>query len=161
MKRLVLVGIVLAMVLGAGCDALQTQQQAPDVYWVMIDSVPNIFDNQVIYNGVAVGEIRSTDTSPLMVTRLAVTIQPGFRELITNNTVFYVSAGRLTIDHLARLGTPATPGAVLLGFPSHLSLQWFKTRTLFSRSADVAAETARTLFAAMDDDAQASATAGH
>ena len=126
---------------------LQTQQ-APDVYWVMTDAVPNIFDNQVIYNGVAVGEIRSRDTSPLMVTRLAVTIQPEFRDLITNTTVFYVSAGRLTIDHLVRLGSPAAPGAILLGFPSKLSLQWFKARNVFSRSADVAAETARQLFAA-------------
>ncbi|MFH1982321.1 MAG: hypothetical protein ABIL58_10770 [Pseudomonadota bacterium] len=159
MKGLVLGCVVLALVLGAGCE--QLQQRAPEVYWVMIDASPNIFEPAVFHNGVAIGDIQATDISPVLVTRLAVTIAPEYQELMTTKTVFIVSAGRLTIDELGPLGAPVAPGAVLLGFPSPLSLKWFKTRTVFSRSADVAAETAKALFATMDNGGQMRAAAGH
>lgn len=161
MRRLVLVGVVLAVVLGAGCEQMQPQRQAPDVYWVMIDASPNIFDPGVYHNGAAIGDIRSTETSPMLVTRLGVNIAPEYRELITTNTVFTVSAGRLMTASLGTLGAPVAPGAALLGFPSNLSFQWFKTRNVFSRTAAVAADTATALFAAMDDGGQRQIVSGH
>ena len=150
MRRLFLVGVVAALVLGAGCEDFQAaQRRAPEVYWVMIEAAANVFDAAVVHNGTAIGSIQSKEVSPLLVTRLGLAISPEYREMITGSTVFYVSAGRLNADSLERMGVPAAPGAVFLGFPSKMSLQWFKTRTLFSRSAEVAAENARALFDAM------------
>ncbi len=162
MKRLTLVGVVLAMVMGAGCEELKVPQaqQTPDAYWVMFDAPVNIFDERVFHNGTAIGEIQSTETGPTLATRLSVTIAPEYREVITTSAVFVLSAGQLAVDHLDRLGTPVAPGGVLMGFSSKGSAFWFKTRTLLSRSADVAAEQAHGLFAAMAGNGQRGAAAG-
>ena len=162
MKRLTLVVVVLAMVMGAGCEELKMpqMQQAPEAYWVMFDAPVNIFDGRVFYNGAAIGEIQSTETGPTLATRLAVIIAPEYREVITTSTVFVLSAGQLAVDHLDRLGTPVAPGGVLMGFPSKGALFWFKTRTLLSRSTDVAAERARGLFAAMAGEGSRGAAPG-
>lgn len=153
MKRLVILGVMLAMVLGSGCEELKIQQasSAPEVYWVMIDGVPNIFDAAVYRNGVAVGEIQATDISPLQVTRLAVAIRPEYRDQITTHTVFYIATGRLNADVLSHAGAPLAPGAAILGFSSKLSLQWFKARTALSQTDRAAAETAKALYAGMGD----------
>ena len=163
MKRLALVGVMLAMVLGAGCEELKMpqRQQAPEVYWVMFDAPVNIFEGRLFHNGEAIGEIQSTETGPTLVTRLSVTIAPEYRDTITSGTVFVLTAGRLTADQLDRLGAPVAPGGVLMGFASKGAFFWFKTRTLFSRSADVAAERARGLFDAMAGEGPGGGGSGH
>ena len=163
MKRLTLVVVVLAMVMGAGCEELKVPQlqKAPEAYWVMFDGPVNIFDGRVFHNGTAIGEIQSTETGPTLATRLAVTIAPEYRETITTSTVFVLSAGQLAADHLDLVGTPVAPGGVLMGFSSKGAFYWFKTQTLFSRTADEAAARARGLFAEMAGNGPRGGAVGH
>ena len=151
MKRLAWVVVGLVLIFGAGCEELKVvhSQRAPEAYFVMIDGLANVFDARVFYNGDVIGEIQSTEASPALVTRLAVSIAPEYREKVTTHSVFLISAGQLTLRQLDHLGTPLAPGEALMGFASTESYYWFKTKTLFTNSAAEATASAAALNAAM------------
>jgi len=151
MRRSVILTILLAMLFVAGC-----QQQAPNgnLFFIMFESTPTLFDNAVYANGVNVGEIVEKATSGNGLARLAVVMNGEQRELMKDNAAFYASTGRLTYTTLAGYGNPVEPGAKLMGFSSRLSMGWFKTRNLMNQTSRAASERARELFEAFEADSR-------
>ncbi len=141
MRRSVLLTILLAMTLLTGC-----QESKGNVFFIMFESTPNLFDSAVYASGVSVGEIVETTTAGNGVTRLAIVINGDQRELMKDSTVFYVSTGRLTHATLAGYGNPVEPGAKLMGFGSRMGLNWFKAKNLMTQTSRAASGRAQELF---------------
>jgi hypothetical protein len=137
------------MVLGSGCEP-QTKQTRRG-YAVVMDSAPVLTDPSVYRWGQPIGEIVASQTAATGATRLDVSFTPDAQPLLTDNAVFYVWAGRLTHERLGAFGSPVQEGARFMGFPSKSQLRWFRFKTMFRRSADVAARRAQTLASAFSD----------
>jgi hypothetical protein len=145
MKRLILLAAALLIAVSVvGCS-----QNSPQAYYVMFEKPPNLFDTGVYFQGETIGNIKSRDTSPLQVTRVAISPLPEYREQFKTNSVFFVQSGRLHLAAVETMGEPVPPGAVFLGCPSPLALKWFRAKTAFSDTARAAAEQARRLFSSM------------
>ena len=143
MKRFVVVMAVLCLVLTAGCTQMAGQK---DVYYVMFDSQPRLYDTKVYLLSKPIGDILSQDKIALNSVKLTVKIDSDYTEIIKNNTVFFEDMGKLHYASVGGLGKTVEPGAKLLGFDSKLSLYWFKTKTLLSQSAAAAQRRANQLY---------------
>lgn len=145
MRRTALLTILLSMLLFTGC-----QESTDNVYFVMFESTPNIFDSLVYSNGVSVGEIVGAETAGNGVTRLAIVINDEHRELMKDSAAFYASSGRLIYTALAGYGNPVEPGVNLMGFSSRLGLGWFKAKNLLTRTPRAATRRAEQLSEAFE-----------
>ncbi len=141
MQRTLLLTVILALSFFTGC-----QESTGNVYFIMFESTPNIFGNQIYARGVPVGEIVATETAGNGVARLAVVVEGEHRAFMLDSTAFYVSSGRLTYAALAGYGNPVEPGAKMLGFGSSLALSWFKTKNILTQTPRAASEQAGKLF---------------
>lgn len=141
MRRSVLLTILLALTLLTGC-----QESKGNVYFIMFESTPALFDSAVYANGVSVGEIVETATAGNGVTRLAIVINGDQQALMKDSTAFYVSTGRLTHAALAGYGNPIEPGAKVMGFSSRMGMGWFKAKNLMTQTSRAAAGQAQAFF---------------
>ncbi len=146
MRRTALLTVFLAMIFFTGC-----QESNGNVYFVMFESAPNLFESLVYSNGVSVGEIVDAETAGNGVTRLAIVINGDHKELMQDSTAFYASSGRLTYTALAGFGNPVAPGAKLMGFGSGLGLGWFKTKNIMTQTPRAAATRAQQLFESFEE----------
>jgi hypothetical protein len=135
------------MLLFTGCQVSNT---GGNVYFVMFENSPNLFDNAVYANGVSMGEIVEQATADSGVARLSIVVQGEHRELMKDSAAFYVSAGRLTYTALAGYGNPVEPGARLMGFGSRMGVNWFKAKNLMTQTSRAAAGRAQELYAAFE-----------
>ena len=145
MRRTALLTIFLSMILFTGC-----RETTGNVYFVMFENAPNLFDSRVYSNGVSVGEIVDAGTAGNGVTLLAIVVDGEYKELMKDSTAFYVSSGRLTHAPLAGFGNPVGPGAKLMGFSSRLGMGWFKTKNLMTQTSRAASGRAQELFDAFE-----------
>lgn len=129
---------VVSVAAFSGC----AETQSVDNYQVMFRGLPNIYDTAVYAGGVRIGEIVSTETGAANAVKVAISIDGEFISMMTANTVFYVSAGRLNRATVDAYGAPLGIKTPILGFPSKWSLHMFKLKTLLARSADAAAQEA-------------------
>ena len=141
MKRIVWFFIVLVIATVAGCST-----PSNDVYYVMFDNMPNIFDKSVYFNGMEIGEITAQEAGENNIYQVTVTLQGENRNLIKNNVVFYLSAGRLEYATLGNFGEPAPYETKILGFASKGSLVLFKVKTILGQSSLTAAKKANQLY---------------
>ena len=145
MRRSVLFTILLAMMILTGCQVSNT---GSNVYFIMFETTPNLFEKAVYANGVGMGEIVDRATAGNGVTRLSIVDHGEQRELMKDSTAFYVSAGRLTYTALAGYGNPVEPGAKLMGFGSRMGVNWFRAKNLMTQTSRAAAGRAQELFEA-------------
>lgn len=145
MRRLFLLTILFAMALLAGC-----QESKGNVFFIMFENTPNLFDNAVYAHGVSLGEIVETATAGNGITRLAIVVNGDQKELMKDNTAFYVATGRLTHTSLSGFGNPIEPGAKLMGFSSGVGMGWFKARNLMTQTSRAASGRAEELFTAFE-----------
>lgn len=143
MRRSVIFTILLAMTLFTGCQVSNT---GGNVYYIMFENTPTLFDNAVYANGASMGEIVERATAGNGVARLSVVINGEQRELMKDSAAFYVSTGRLTYTTLAGYGNPVEPGAKLMGFGSRMGVNWFKAKNLMTQTSRAAAGRAVELF---------------
>jgi hypothetical protein len=149
MRRSVLLTILLVMTLLTGC-----QESKGNLFFIMFESPPNLFEKGLYADGVKVGEIVDAATTVNGVTRLAVVLNGDYRELMKDSTAFFVSGGRLTQVALAGYGNPVEPGAKLMGFNSRLGINWFKAKNLMTPTSRAAADRAEELFEAFEAGAE-------
>ena len=132
MRRWILVSmLIIAM---AGC----AQKQGAETYRVIFDRSPSLFDRQVYHLGERVGDILESRTGANLAVKLDITIDPDRRALLTESTVFFVSAGRLNLASLSATGAPLAPGVTFPGFGSKISMTLFKVRNLLGQPATAA-----------------------
>lgn len=125
---------VLLMIAMGGC----APQQGPETYSVLFDGAPSLFDSNVYSMGERIGEILERRTGANLAVQLDLTVDPERRSLLTESTVFVVSAGRLTLVSLNAYGAPAAPGTLFAGFGSKTALNLFKIRHLMGQTAAAA-----------------------
>ncbi len=145
MRRSVLLTILLAMTFLTGC-----QESKGNVFFIMFESTPTLFDSAVYAQGVSVGEIVETATAGNGVTRLAIVLNGDQQVLMKDSTAFYVSTGRLTHATLAGYGNPIEPGAKVMGFSSGMGMGWFKAKNLMTQTSRAASGRAQELFEAFE-----------
>jgi len=145
MRRSVLISIFLAVLVAAGC-----QEKKDNVFFIMFENTPNLFENGVYADGVVIGEIVEKATAGHGVTRLAIVVNGDGKDLLQDSSAFYVSTGRLTHTTLAGFGNPVEPGAKLIGFNSRMGVGWFRTKNLMTQTSRAAAQRAQELFDAFE-----------
>lgn len=112
----------------------------------MFEKQPRLTDSGVYSGSNRVGSVAEPTGAVGRVARLTVHIDAPHRETIKNNTVFYVSEGRLVLAKLDGFGEPLPAGGVLLGFNSKAGLLWFKTRHLLKNQPAAAGRQAEKLY---------------
>ena len=145
MRRSVLLTILLAIAFLTGC-----QESKGNVFFIMFENSPNLFDNAVYAHGVSVGEIVETATAGNGITRLAIVVNGDQKELMKDNAAFYVDTGRLIHATLSGYGNLIEPGAKLMGFSSGMGMGWFKAKNLMTQTSRAASGRAEALFAAFE-----------
>jgi hypothetical protein len=143
MRRFLCV-LLVAGVMISGCARLQKDK---DVYYVMFDGAPSLYDESVYFLGKEIGKIKNKEVFAGNALKLTVSIDDAYKDMMTDNVVFYEDFGKLFYDVVDNFGNPLSPGANVLGFDSKISLAWFKTRTLLTRSSSVASKKADRLSA--------------
>ena len=141
MRRWSLVAVLLIAMMGCA------QPQGPETYGVIFDKAPSIFDRQVYHMGEKIGDIMESRTGANLAVKLDVAIDVDRRSLLTESTVFFVSAGRMNLASLSAIGAPLAPGASFLGFGSKMSLNLFRVRNLLGQPAAAAMAKAASLAA--------------
>jgi len=145
MRRSVILSVLLALILATGC-----QEKKGNVFFIMFESAPNLFENGVYANGVGIGEIVEKTTAGNGVTRLAIVLKGESRDMLKDSSAFYVSTGRLVHISLAGFGNPVEPGAKMMGFSSRMGVGWFKTKNLMTQTSRAATKRAQELFDAFE-----------
>lgn len=134
-KRFNVLWLVLSFVLTAGCTP---QTEKKDVFYVMFEKKPALFDQTVYFKGSEIGRIISQQFGNLTITRLTIEIKSEHMEMMTSNAVFYTSGGKLNYATIENYGAPLPPLSKVLGFSSKGSIYWFKAKNLLNRSSDAA-----------------------
>jgi len=112
-------------------------------YAVMFEGKPHLTTPTVYHKGVEIGEVVSASACFGDIIQLTVALNSEYRDLMTENAVFYPAAGHLEFDRLSPAGQPLEDGSPVLGFSSKLSYNWYRVKNLLgSRKA---AEKARRL----------------
>ena len=129
MRRWILVAAMVVAL--AGC----AQKQGAETYGVIFDRAPSLFERQVYHLGERIGDIVESRSGANLAVTLDITIDPDHRALLTESTVFFVSAGRLNLASLSATGAPLAPGVTFPGFGSKISMTLFKVRNLLGQPA--------------------------
>ncbi len=127
----------MAVIVITACSTVET-----DGYSIFFDDRIHLSDERVYYKGTVIGSVVSVENSNDNKAMAKIKIDSAHRYLIMDQATFYVDGGSLHYDSFKKFGNPLDNGARLLGFSSRGALKWFKTRTLFTRSAAVAAKQA-------------------
>jgi hypothetical protein len=141
MKRFGLLVMFLLVTAAAGCTSATN-----DVYYVMFDRKPNLFESGVYLQGTRIGQIVSTEAGRNNVFRVTIRIDSPYRDQITRNIAFLVSSGRLEYARIANYGEKLDYEAKVLGFQSWSSLFGFKLMNLMHPLPAAAAGEAQRLF---------------
>ncbi len=144
MKRLSAIGLMLMVFLAAvpGCQP-PAPGGAAEGYAVMFEGKPYLTTSGVYHQGVRIGEIVGARAGFGNIVELKVAVGGEYRELMTEDAVFYPASGHLEYDRLSPAGAVLPEGAAVLGFSSKLSYTWYRVaNALGSRKA---AEKARDL----------------
>jgi hypothetical protein len=142
MQRLYATIVMLLLTLLAGCQP-HAPGAAADGYAVMFEGQPSLSTTAVYYQGVEIGEIAAVRAGAGNIIELKVIVDSEFQGLMTEDAVFYPSAGHLEYNRLSPAGGPLEDGAALLGFSSKLAYVWYRVSTALSSRR--AAEKARML----------------
>lgn len=98
----------------------------------MFEGKPPLTTPAVYYQGVQIGEIVAARTGFGNIIELKVTVSNEYRDLMTEEAVFYPTAGHLEYNQLSPAGGSLEEGAAVLGFPSKLSYTWYRVKTALS-----------------------------
>ncbi len=143
MRRFFGVLLVLGLMI-SGCSQSPAKK---DVYYVVFDGTPVIYDENVYCFGKKIGTILNKERLSGNTMKLTVSIDDAYKNMMKDNVVFFEDFGRLFYDVVDNFGRPLSPGANILGFDSKISLAWFKARTLLTRSSFAASKRANQLSA--------------
>ena len=130
--RHMLKAAVLLVMLGFTLSAVDScsPNNHQDGYSVYFETMPNLQDNQVRYNGKTVGTVVSSATGGFRVAKLIVALNEGFAQEAGKNLAFFVRYGSLEATKLSSFGQPLDNETPLCGFNSSMELNWFKIKTL-------------------------------
>lgn len=120
---------VLSLVLLAAAAGCQGRSGKEGVY-VMFEGNPGIYHNEVYYRGRIVGTIQNKEIKNGTTGRIAIKIDPDYRQYAGQHWAFYVDHGRLIADRLNSSGKSIQPGDTMCGFSSKSAFTWFKVKTL-------------------------------
>lgn len=133
--------IVLMLIMTAAVPGCQPQPAGTaGGYPVMFEGNPRLVTPVVYYQGSEIGKVVSAGIGFDGIVELTVAIDSAYRDLMTEDAVFYPMAGHLEYDRLSPAGGPIQEGSAVLGFPSRLSYNWHRFTSLLSsrRAAEVA-----------------------
>lgn len=125
MKRVCAFAAVMTLLL-CGCVASSQEQ----VYHVIFEDTPRLFDAGVYFRGERVGEILSRETGDSLVHEITISVAESSRQMMQTCTAFIVSGGRLNLIQLAAHGEPLPLGSTVLGFQSKGALIAFRLKHL-------------------------------
>lgn len=137
MKRWGIVWIAIMLVIAAGCS-VQSTSRPVEGYYVMFDSLPELYDDAVYYAGAKVGAIVARTTGKMGGARMTITLEDRFARESGNAVVFYATRGRLEAEPLFMGAGLLQKGALLCGFSSKSGLVWFKFKTLLTDRSSAA-----------------------
>lgn len=132
-----MVGVVLLLV---GCGSSDQSN-----YTVLFEKPVMILDHTISHNGTPIGTIDRSNMDSTHSARLSVDIEPDYRRLLGQNTVFVLAAGRLQLTTIAPYGDPLEPNDVLAGFGSKTDLILFRLKNLLGNKAIAARNRAENL----------------
>ena len=129
MRRWLLISILLIAMTGCAQNP-----EGPETYGVVFNEAPSLIESHVYYMGERIGEVLESRTGANLAVKLDLAVDTDRRGLLTDSTVFAVSAGRLNLIPLNAYGAPVEPGAVFAGFGSRTALNLFKLRHLLGQT---------------------------
>lgn len=130
--------LLILFFLVVGCQTSSRQ----DVYYVLFDGMPNIFDRGIYFRNIQIGDIVSQAAAKNNIYRLAISIGPEHKDLMTDNIAFFISTGRLEYTRFSNFGNPLPPEARLSGFHSKSSLLGFRVKNIMRPLSGAAAKRA-------------------
>ena len=136
----VLILVIMAAVWG--CQPPQAGSSKGG-YAVMFEGKPHLTTSAVYHQGVEIGEIVSASACFGGIIQLSVAVNSQYRDMMTEDAVFFPTAGHLEFDRLSPAGQSLEDGSPVLGFSSKLSYNWYRIKHL--QSSRKAAEKARHL----------------
>ena len=125
MKRVCVFGALIILLLSA-C----TRSSPDQVYYVMFEGPPQIFDTGVYFRGERIGEVLSVESGDPLAHRVTIAVPEASRQLVQTRSAFLVSAGRLNLTELAAYGEPLPLGSSILGFRGKGDLIGFRLKHL-------------------------------
>ncbi len=125
MKRVCTVAALMTLVL-SGCVTSSQEQ----VYTVMFESAPRLFDAGVYFQGERIGEILSSQSGDGLAHKVTISVPEASRHMVKTSTAFIVSAGRLNLIYLVAHGEPLPLGFAVLGFQSRAARIAFRLKNL-------------------------------
>jgi len=125
MKRACIFAALMTLLL-SGCMTSSQDQ----VYSVMFEETPRLFDAGVYFQGERIGEILSNQSGPALVHKVTISVPESVRQMVKTSTAFIVSAGRLNLIQLAPHGELLPLGSAVLGFQSRGALIAFRLKNL-------------------------------
>ena len=127
-KRQIAVGLFLMVGL-FGCSLSPSESGGGLV--AVFDGAPRLFDANVVYRGVVVGQLRSSELSN-GVARVTLDLDSQFSHLAQSNAAVVADNGRLQWKTFGGYGEPLPAGACINGFVSNVSYQWFRFKHLIN-----------------------------
>jgi hypothetical protein len=148
MQRWLISGIlVIVVVLGIGTLTTTPPELGGGGggYTIVFDEMPKLYDEQIFFSNEIVGKIQSKAEGSSGVVRMMVDLNAEFVDRVGNSIVFFPDHGRLSAVKLQTAGESLPKDAVLCGFSSKGSLNWFKLKTIFSNRVTAAGRRAEAL----------------
>ena len=124
--------ILILMMVWIGLPGCSMQSMGGrDGVGVVFDGQPQIFDSTVVYMGMPVGQVQSTEYGN-GVTRLLISLDGQYQDLKKNNMAAVVKNGQLHLHALSGYGIALPPAACIGGFLNTSSYRWFKFKHLIN-----------------------------
>lgn len=123
MKKTAIIILLMVWIGLSGCSMQPMGGQ--DGVGVVFDGQPRIFDSTVIYMGMPVGQVQSTEYGN-GVTRLLISLDGSYEDLKKNNMAAVVKNGQLHLNALSGHGAALPPATCIIGFINTSSYRWFK-----------------------------------
>jgi hypothetical protein len=142
MRYWIAVVLTMAVIGLVGCNPMTSSQQGCGV---MFESPPQIYKQEVYYQGQTIGRILDQKTGQGSVHKVTIQLAPEHFNKAGSNWVFYVDNGRLTAFRIAALGNPPAKGGNICGFSSKAALNWFRFKTLLTNRINKATQIAGAL----------------
>jgi len=140
MNKKGLLAIFCIIILASGCS-----QKNSNVFYVMFKKRPVLSSNSVYLNNLEIGKILSQKYGFNNIVEIKITIDHAHIKKMRENTVFFVSNGRLEYDTLKGTGDVLANEAFVLGFHSKGSQSWFKLKNTFKNLSIEASKNANEL----------------